>query len=376
MEFKPGQTSLINWLTLTRKHEQVLLDSIRYDNEKTERLESLHRLAGLPINTTHYINGEDFLLSSKRIQDILVARGGPIKLHSFRIAPQEEYAGTFAITKKYGVTFAEFAHYFASLPINPAHAVIRITDYRKKLRGAAIVIVNAQGMIGEVTSGTLYTLTYAQELRPAQELAPFYLEYGKNLHVLSSDEFLQQLAKRVLNFLKIHEPAMQGQLEKAGFPLHHNYLAGYYEYIEGIDGDAAFTDMNHKQITNNIDVPSSIAFLKQGDAQSQKSIWGLVAHRSAGKLCGTIQIIESPADENFTEGNILVCKLTDVHYLPLMQKAKAIITDLGGITSHPAIIARELNIPCLVGTKSATKALRNGDQVEIDMETGTVRRLN
>ena len=58
-----------------------------------------------------------------------------------------------------------------------------------------------------------------------------------------------------------------------------------------------------------------------------------------------------------------------------MQKAAAIVTDEGGITSHAAIIARELGLPCIVGTKYATKALKDGDKVEIDASAGIVRKV-
>lgn len=56
-----------------------------------------------------------------------------------------------------------------------------------------------------------------------------------------------------------------------------------------------------------------------------------------------------------------------------MRKAKAIITDEGGITCHAAILSRELGIPCIIGTKVATKVLKNGDRIEIDTNAGLVK---
>ena len=61
--------------------------------------------------------------------------------------------------------------------------------------------------------------------------------------------------------------------------------------------------------------------------------------------------------------------------LVVCQKASAIITDEGGIVSHAAIIARELKIPCIVGTKIATKILKDGDLVEVDADQGVVTIL-
>ena len=53
--------------------------------------------------------------------------------------------------------------------------------------------------------------------------------------------------------------------------------------------------------------------------------------------------------------------------------AGAIVTNQGGITSHAAIVSRELNIPCIIGTKIATKVLRDGDLVEVDANKGVVK---
>jgi pyruvate,water dikinase len=55
-----------------------------------------------------------------------------------------------------------------------------------------------------------------------------------------------------------------------------------------------------------------------------------------------------------------------------MRKASAIITDQGGILSHAAIVARELKIPCIVGTVDATKKLKNGQIVTVDANKGVV----
>jgi pyruvate,water dikinase len=65
--------------------------------------------------------------------------------------------------------------------------------------------------------------------------------------------------------------------------------------------------------------------------------------------------------------------MTVPDFVPAMSKAVAFVTDEGGITSHAAIVSRELGIPCVVGTKIATRALRDGDLVEVDASRGIVR---
>ena len=79
--------------------------------------------------------------------------------------------------------------------------------------------------------------------------------------------------------------------------------------------------------------------------------------------------------EKFKRGDILVSPATNPNILPVMKIAAAIITDEGGITCHAAIVSREFKIPCVVGTKIATKVLKDGDLVEVDAEKGVVRKL-
>ena len=67
--------------------------------------------------------------------------------------------------------------------------------------------------------------------------------------------------------------------------------------------------------------------------------------------------------------------MTSPEFISAMRNAAAIITDEGGITCHAAIVSRELEIPCLIGTKNATKILKDGDMVEVDTFKGIVRKL-
>ena len=59
----------------------------------------------------------------------------------------------------------------------------------------------------------------------------------------------------------------------------------------------------------------------------------------------------------------------------IFSKATAIVTDIGGLTSHPAIVSRELDIPCVVGTEKATKVLKDGMKVRVDGEKGIIYKI-
>ncbi len=95
-----------------------------------------------------------------------------------------------------------------------------------------------------------------------------------------------------------------------------------------------------------------------------------------GRVRGVAKIIFSADDMGkMNKGDILVSFATNPNLLSAMKKAGAIITDEGGITCHAAIVSRELNIPCIIGTKIATKVLKDGDEVEVDAERGVIKIL-
>jgi pyruvate,water dikinase len=72
------------------------------------------------------------------------------------------------------------------------------------------------------------------------------------------------------------------------------------------------------------------------------------------------------------DGEVLVARETTPEYMPAILKAVAIVTDRGGVLSHPAIVARELRIPGIVGTGDATKKLAEGTEVVVDGTQGAV----
>ena len=89
---------------------------------------------------------------------------------------------------------------------------------------------------------------------------------------------------------------------------------------------------------------------------------------------GKVNIIISNNElKKFKKGQILVTSATRPDFVPIMKQAKAIITNEGGLLSHAAIVSRELNIPCIVGTKIATQVLKDGDKIEINIKKGIIK---
>lgn len=102
-------------------------------------------------------------------------------------------------------------------------------------------------------------------------------------------------------------------------------------------------------------------------------IKGSVASKGIAK--GQVRVVlNTQQHAEFEKGDILVAQMTRPEYLPLMKKAGAIVTDEGGLTSHAAIVSRELGIPCIIGAKVATQVLQNGEMVEVDANKGIITR--
>lgn len=118
------------------------------------------------------------------------------------------------------------------------------------------------------------------------------------------------------------------------------------------------------------------AFAKLSGADGATEVKGTIA--SKGKAKGTARIVmdfNGPEAKNFQKGDVLITSMTRPEFLPLMKLSSAIVTNEGGITSHAAIVSRELKIPCIIGTKNATRVFSDGDMVEVDANTGIVRKI-
>jgi len=130
------------------------------------------------------------------------------------------------------------------------------------------------------------------------------------------------------------------------------------------------------------------SFIKDFDDDLEKEssaiLRGAVAHGKSGKIIGKVCIIHRDYSnhkkliedmDKMEEKSILVTTTTDPEFMPAIKKSSAIITDIGGLLSHAAISAREINVPCIVGTENATKILKSGDIIEVDIENGLINKM-
>lgn len=93
-----------------------------------------------------------------------------------------------------------------------------------------------------------------------------------------------------------------------------------------------------------------------------------------GRAAGPVRVVHDPDDPTVPDGAVVVAATTSPDWLPILRRAAALVTDQGGLTCHAAIVSRELGLPCVVGTRTGTTALRDGLRVEVDGRQGTIAR--
>lgn len=147
---------------------------------------------------------------------------------------------------------------------------------------------------------------------------------------------------------------------------HHERSVGFLEYFHEGKGIEYFHGKRADELIRQ--------YTEVKVDGSTEEIKGMVVSR--GKATGRVRILLTPKDiDKLENGEVLVAPMTSPDYTMAMRKASAIITDEGGMTCHAAIVSRELGKPCIVATSIATKALKDGELVEVDAERGLVRKL-
>lgn len=110
---------------------------------------------------------------------------------------------------------------------------------------------------------------------------------------------------------------------------------------------------------------------RDATGESEMLLRGLPA--APGRVTGRVRVLIDTGDgDELRDGEILVAPMTNPDWLPTLRRAAGLVTDTGGMTCHAAIVARELGVPCVVGTRSATVDLNDGTLVTVDGTRGTV----
>jgi phosphohistidine swiveling domain-containing protein len=259
---------------------------------------------------------------------------------------------------------------------------VLINDILKEVEGKSVIDIKKELEKIKIDNDTLLN----EKERLSKEIN---LDEDEKGYILAVEEMIIWLDNRKRDMMKhfyyifsiMHEIANRFNVKYEDLI----YLT-VFELVDFIDGklDINKLDLNkRRKNTLIIYQKNSREFFIHGDYAERlyqitmhkgNEIKGQIASKSKEeKIRGIARVVKNPGKERFDKGEILVTSMTRIEYVPLMKKAKAIITDEGGIACHAAIVSRELGVPCIIGTKIATREIKSGDKVEIDMKDGSVR---
>jgi phosphohistidine swiveling domain-containing protein len=145
------------------------------------------------------------------------------------------------------------------------------------------------------------------------------------------------------------------------------------EELKSREKDYCIAIIDNKEIIITGEEANELIAIYSSSSESQE-VKGRCACQ--GKVTGTVKVILNHNQfKELNKGDILVTTMTTPDFVVLMEKAGAIITDEGGLSCHAAIVSREINVPCIIGTKNATKVLKSGELIEVDADKGTIKRI-
>jgi phosphohistidine swiveling domain-containing protein len=182
------------------------------------------------------------------------------------------------------------------------------------------------------------------------------LGYGDILNYATEEEFLEFISTGTM----VSEKELLARKgKKQEFLILHDH--GKYKLFYGADAGKKF-----RSLVDKVD-HDSIKELKGSTAVMGVVRGKACVYRWDDNLEKKLKIIKKYP--------ILIAGQTRPSMMPIIRLAKGIVTDEGGVTSHAAIVSRELGIPAVIGTIHATKVFKDGDLVEIDADNGIVKKL-
>jgi phosphohistidine swiveling domain-containing protein len=354
-EILKTQKSLTEWLEDIKHADAALIR--KEDAAKRDRLQVLNNIIGLPFDKPTQFEAADLRDDSPAFTQFLKERGD--ELCALRLNPKKDGLPKLRMR---GKTIKDAYAWFKEQRVNSSDYGADFIPHALST-WATIFIVNKHGIQGEIIQGPHHQLTQGFH----EDVAPSVFRYDfRTWHITPHNDAALNHLKELTALIHVPNAAKQKELrDRLGATFTHDYIAGYFETTDTplgtwyIDYSQSLGDM-FANIIMRTELPKTAALVSGQTG-------------CAGQATGRVCIVDPDnLDVDFPDGGILVCPVTTPNYVPLMQKAAAIVTDQGGILSHAAIVARELHKPCIVGTGNATQKLKNGDKIRVDADKGVV----
>jgi phosphohistidine swiveling domain-containing protein len=351
--------SLTEWLDAMghAKTEAIRIE----DNDKRERLRVLNRLIGLPFDKPYQFTARQLADKPPEFRRFLEEHGS--ELCAIRLIPLEN---SLPKLRMRGKPIREAVAWFEEQDIDPDKYRADFVPHPTDNLWGTIFVVNQHGVFGEIHAGPHHELT--QGFSEGEPPISFAFDFTA-LKLARRDAAAEAHLREIFSLLRVPTAKIQAELKRdLDADFEHDYLTGYFETTASTALGLVFIDYNRilgRLYADYTDQPTP--------TKTGALLTGQVG--GAGKARGRVRIVHKPDPAVLKPGEVLVCRMTTPDYLPLMQKAAAIVTDVGGILSHAAIVARELGKPCLTATGSGTTTLHDGQEVEVDGDAGLVRAV-
>lgn len=360
---------MTEWLEELKRHgapiaEATLQELKRADMKKWERLKDLNRLIGLPIQAHYDFSPEEVIVQSPRAQDFF--RRFPSPPYSVKVEPRPVFEATHVRHRKHHATREEVIAFVKQLTPDPSHYTVSIWEGFPIEYSGNLIFASSRGL-GEVKQGTPRDLTQG------------YITEGELIYEVEFDlrDPIASMGKLPSPLSEILAESLQYVRVPNGvavpYDTAHGYILGYFEFIYHSAKGYRFFDFNTVLMNNW----ATIAPLLRNRARMGETTVNAIILRGRSAYPGIVEgraiVVRGSEDIHLVqEEDILITPITTTEYVPILSKVKAIACEWGGITSHPAIIARELKIPTIVGVKGLLDRVKTGDRVRIDADRGTV----
>lgn len=330
------------------------------DNGKAERMEVLYQEIGLQYERPEPFEAKDARDRSLAFEKVLQERGH--ELCAMRLVPKNS---ALPKLRQRGLSIQACYHdWFLQQTIQPEDYTLYLCPHSDTLLWSAIFVVNEDAIFGEMVSGLHSQLTHGD-----MEATPIRFRYDFSTWEWSRrDEEAERYIHQMVDRLKISDETTQARLKEGhGAQFSHGYLQGYFETTVWPDQKIYFIDYN-RLLPTVIQTPAPFQRVESEAVR----VKGMTAYPGVVEGRVVMMTPDEVATRDFPEDGILVCDNTDIRFVPCMTKARAIVTNRGGILSHASIVARELKKPCIVGTGNATQELSSGEWIMVDATRGSI----
>jgi len=241
-----------------------------------------------------------------------------------------------------------------------------------------------EGLTGEALEAMRAANEVNLRMAPLTPDHHFYIDQGANAHVRL---VLMAIGRKLVTDGRLEQP------DDVMF-LRYNELRALIGSAAALDArglvatrraERAAADALHPRDWVGTVTPSQLAFpylvnwgyperFYQRQSADEKRITGIAA--SPGTIEGLARVVRTVEEfDEVREGDILVCQMTNPAWVVLFTKIAGLVTDTGGLTSHPAVLSREFGIPAVIGTSIATHRIATGDRLRLDGSAGVVEIL-